>query len=143
MKKDICGLLIVLLLVIASRAGAHPGDGLVVVDDRTFYFVATDPLQGSSPTHHAALWRWSEEGGLALAYRSRHGSSNLHIEHGLDGFIYCAERHYLGERPAQTGDHSGDRDVFETQLGRLGSDGKITWLMGPTTSIADKPTRRG
>ena len=82
MKKDICGLLIVLLLVIASRAGAHPGDGLVVVDDRTFYFVATDPLQGSSPTHHAALWRWSEEGGLALAYRSRHGSSNLHIEQG-------------------------------------------------------------
>ena len=87
MKKSSCSFLIALLLVIANRSYAHPGDGLIVLDDGTFYFVATDPIQGTSPSHHAALWRWSEEGGLALAYRSQHTSSNLQIEKGLDGTI--------------------------------------------------------
>ncbi len=124
------GLLFVLFIVIADQTRAHPGDGLVVLDERTFYFVATDPIHRTS-SHHAALWRWSEEGGLVLVYRSPHGSSNLHIEHGLDGYIYCAERRYLGDRPAQSGDQPGDRDVYVTQLGRLEHDGNITWLMGP------------
>ncbi len=130
MNNGVCGLLVVLSIVIADRTEAHPGDGLVVLDDRTFYFVATDPIQGTS-SHHAAIWRWSEESGLELAYRSPHGSSNVHIEHGLDGYIYCSERRYLGERPARSGDQPGDRDVYVTQLGRLESDGEITWLMGP------------
>lgn len=129
LKSRICGLLIVLSTVIAERTGAHPGDGLIVVDERIFYFVATDPMHGMP--HHAALWRWTENSGLELVYRSPHGSSNLHIELGLDGYIYCSERHYLGERPARSGDRPGDRDEFVTQLGRLDSDGKVTWLMGP------------
>ena len=127
MHKWFCALLIV--LSIANRTSAHPGDGLIVVNARNFYFVATDPIQGTS--HHATLWRWSEKRGLELVYRSPHGSSNVQIEHGLDGHIYCSERHYLGERPAKSGDQPGDRDVYVTQLGRLGPDGKITWLMGP------------
>ena len=116
-------------MVIADRVAAHPGDGLIALDDRTFLFVATDPIQGQP--HHAAIWRWSEEGGLELAYRSSHGSSNVHIEHGLDGNIYCSERRYMGERPARDGDRPGDRDVYVTRIGRLGIDGKITWMMGP------------
>ena len=100
MNKGVCGLLVVLSIVIADRTSAHPGDGLVVLDDRNFYFVATDPIQGTS-SHHAAIWRWSEESGLELAYRSPHSSSNVHIEHGLDGYIYCSERRYLGERPTR------------------------------------------
>ncbi len=130
MNKGVCGLLVVLSIVIADRTSAHPGDGLVVVDDQNFYFVATDPIQGTS-SHHAAIWRWSEEKGLELVYRSPHGSSNVHIEHGLDGHIYCSERRYLGERPARSGDRPGDRDVYVTQLERLEFDGTITWLMGP------------
>ena len=116
-------------ILIAVPLAAHPGDGLIV-DDQTFYFVATDPIALTS-SHHAALWRWSEESGLLLTYRSPHGSSNLHIEQGLDGQIYCAERRYLGDRPARPGDRPGDRDVYETKLGRFELDGKITWLMGP------------
>ncbi len=130
MNKGVCGLLVVLSIVIADRTSAHPGDGLVVVDDQNFYFVATDPIQGTS-SHHAAIWRWSEEKGLELVYRSPHGSSNVHIEHGLDGHIFCSERRYLGERPARSGDRPGDRDVYVTQLGRLEFDGTISWLMGP------------
>lgn len=99
MKNTVCALLIVLSIVIVDRTDAHPGDGLIVVNDRVFYFVATEPIHG--PPHHAALWRWSAEDGLKLVYRSPHGSSNLHIELGLDGNIYCSERHYLGERAAR------------------------------------------
>ncbi len=130
MNKGVYGLLVILSIGVADRTGAHPGDGLVVLDDRTLFFVATDPIQGAS-SHHAAIWRWSEESGIELAYRSPHGSSNVHIEHGLDGHIYCSERRYLGERPARSGDRPGDRDVYVTQLGRLEFDGEITWLMGP------------
>ena len=120
--------MLVLSIVIADWTIAHPGDGLIVLDDRIFYFVATEPIQGAS--HHAAIWRWSEENGLELVYQSPHGSSNVHIEHGLDGQIYCSERHYLGERPVRSGDQPGDRDVYETQLGRLESNGKFSWPTG-------------
>ncbi len=132
LNKGVYPFFLILLTGIGVRASAHPGDGLIVVDDQSFYFVATDPIQLPS-SHHAALWRWSEERGLELMYRSPYGSSNLFIERGLDGYIYCSERRYLGERPARPGDRPGDRDVYETRLGQLGINGEVevTWLMGP------------
>lgn len=113
------GCSLVLALLVPEATIAHPGDGLVVADDGSIYFVATDPVNDVSQ-HHATIWRWSEAKGAERTYRSRFSPSNLYIEKGRDGELYCAEVRNPGSRNGE--------DQYTTRIGRLHSHSDIEWL---------------
>ena len=119
LRSPSCAIALI-LIVGASFAIAHPGNGFIVDPEKKFYFVSVKPIVGRQ--HHGCLWRLETPKKLSAVYTSKHSSSSLQLQLGNDRRIYCAERRYLGEQNGE--------DVYETELWRL-ADGKITRLLGP------------
>ncbi len=115
-------LLSFLLLALTSSLAAHPGDGVLVDEEGNIYFASVEPLDFPTGQHYAALWRLTGEGSLELVFRSQHNPSNLYTVLGLDGRVYCQERHFLGEAI----------NDFDSSLWRIEEDGSRTHLLGPT-----------
>ena len=114
-------LLSFLLLALTSSLAAHPGDGVLVDAQGNIYFASVEPLDPPAGRHYAALWRLTRKGSLEFVFRAQRNASNLYTVLGLDGRVYCQERHFLGEAI----------NDFESSLWRIEVDGSRTHLLGP------------